>query len=181
LAASAIVLLVPELEPLVGRWRDRYDPAASQGVGAHVTLLFPFKAAERIQPGDLESLGAFFAAERLPTLEFAGVCAFRNLVHLPVEPAGAVSGLIDRLARRFPETPPYEGKIPVHQIVPHVTVAYTRSPKHQASLAAAICRAALRRLPVRVSLPEAVLLAQDDAGIYNRRAAFRFAGSSPMA
>jgi hypothetical protein len=47
--SSVIGLLVPELEPLVGPWRAQYDPSAAEGVGAHLTLLFPFKPAAQGQ------------------------------------------------------------------------------------------------------------------------------------
>jgi hypothetical protein len=36
-------LVVPEAEPLVKPFRDRYDPSAAAGVPAHITLLYPFK------------------------------------------------------------------------------------------------------------------------------------------
>jgi hypothetical protein len=32
-------LVVPEAEPLVKPFRDRYDPSAAAGVPAHITLL----------------------------------------------------------------------------------------------------------------------------------------------
>src|SRR5215216_5253276 len=44
---SALIVAVPEAEPLVGGWRLRYDDA-SLGVPAHVTLLFPFMPAEEL-------------------------------------------------------------------------------------------------------------------------------------
>jgi hypothetical protein len=40
--SSGLVVLVPEAEPVVGHLRDRLDPNAASGVGAHVTVLFPF-------------------------------------------------------------------------------------------------------------------------------------------
>ena len=36
---SALVVLVPEAEGLVKDFRDRYDPSATAGVPAHITLL----------------------------------------------------------------------------------------------------------------------------------------------
>ena len=40
---TALVVVVPEAELLVGRLREQYDhPAGGLGVPAHVTLLFPF-------------------------------------------------------------------------------------------------------------------------------------------
>ena len=45
---SALVVLVPEAEPLVRPFRDRFDPSAALGVPAHITLLYPFIEPERI-------------------------------------------------------------------------------------------------------------------------------------
>ena len=51
---TALVIAVPEAEPVVGRLRSLYDEADTTGVPAHVTLLFPF--------GDFdEGLGDLFA------------------------------------------------------------------------------------------------------------------------
>ncbi len=33
---------VPAVEPLVARYRDRFDAAAGGGVPAHITVLYPF-------------------------------------------------------------------------------------------------------------------------------------------
>ena len=49
LTESAIVVLVPEAEHVVDRWRMDLDPSAERGVPAHITLLYPFAA-----PADLD-------------------------------------------------------------------------------------------------------------------------------
>ena len=36
---TALIVPVPEVEPIVGRFRDRYDPAAADGIPAHVTVV----------------------------------------------------------------------------------------------------------------------------------------------
>ena len=43
---SAPVILVPEAEAIVGRWRQRYDPSAAVGMPAHITLNYPFLPGE---------------------------------------------------------------------------------------------------------------------------------------
>ena len=47
---SAVVVEVPEAEPLVGAWRLRFDPVAALGMPAHVTLLYPFVAPSASAP-----------------------------------------------------------------------------------------------------------------------------------
>jgi 2'-5' RNA ligase len=39
---SALIIGIPEAEPAVGDLRARYDTAATWGVPAHITLLYPF-------------------------------------------------------------------------------------------------------------------------------------------
>jgi hypothetical protein len=39
---SALIAAVPAVELVVGGWRERDDSAATRGVPAHVTLLYPF-------------------------------------------------------------------------------------------------------------------------------------------
>jgi hypothetical protein len=57
---SALVVLVPEAEPLVKPFRDRYDPSAAAGVPAHITLLYPFKPPDEIDSTVLENLRRLF-------------------------------------------------------------------------------------------------------------------------
>ena len=45
---SALVVRVPEAEPVVNRFRAAYDPSAPAGVPAHVTLLYPFKPPDAL-------------------------------------------------------------------------------------------------------------------------------------
>jgi hypothetical protein len=39
---SAVIIPIPEVEPIVGPLRLHYDRAAHLGVPAHITLLYPF-------------------------------------------------------------------------------------------------------------------------------------------
>jgi hypothetical protein len=58
---SALVFLVPEAEALVGRFRDRHDPAAAAGMPAHITLLYPFKSPDAIDAAVERALRQCFA------------------------------------------------------------------------------------------------------------------------
>jgi hypothetical protein len=46
---SALIVTVPETEPLVHEWRLRYDNA-SLGIPAHITLIFPFVPTDDVSP-----------------------------------------------------------------------------------------------------------------------------------
>jgi hypothetical protein len=45
---SALVVLVPAAEALVGVFRALYDPAVRVGVPAHITVLYPFVPTDKI-------------------------------------------------------------------------------------------------------------------------------------
>jgi len=57
---SALLVLVPAADPVVGLHRDRLDLSARDGVPAHLTVLYPFLPPERIGPGELASLARLF-------------------------------------------------------------------------------------------------------------------------
>ena len=61
-ANSGLVTLVPEADPLVGRFRDKYDPSAAAGMPAHFTLLFPFLPPPDIAEPQLDILRRCFAS-----------------------------------------------------------------------------------------------------------------------
>ena len=52
--------LVPEAEPLVKPFRDRYDPSAAAEVPAHITLLYPFKHPDEVDQTVLGDLNQCF-------------------------------------------------------------------------------------------------------------------------
>ncbi len=65
---TALIIAVPEAEPVVGEWRERYDNARL-GVPAHVTLLFPFVALEKLDDALLAELRELFASQ--PAFSFS--------------------------------------------------------------------------------------------------------------
>jgi 2'-5' RNA ligase len=150
---SAILLEVPEAEPLVRELRREGDVSASLGVPAHVTLLYPF--VDDPDPGVVEELRWFFAGVDGFPLEFSTVGEFPEVVYLAPDQTAEVSGLIDALARRWPEHPPYGGLF--EQVVPHLTVVDTPDGELRQRAREAVEPG----LPVRSSATEASLWVQD--------------------
>ena len=111
---TALVVVVPEAEALIGDLRGRYDADAGLGAPAHVTLLFPFGDDE----GGLEEL---FAATAPFDFTLTATASFSDAtLYLEPHPAEPFVTLIEALIARFPEFPRYGG---THEtIVPHVTV-----------------------------------------------------------
>ncbi len=118
---TGLILPVPEAEPLVRRWRERYDDAARTGVPAHITLLYPFLPPERIGDAEVRRLGELFAGAAPMRFELAAVRRFEGIVYLAPVPDTPMRDLTMRIWELYPETPPYGGAYP--QVVPHLTVA----------------------------------------------------------
>jgi hypothetical protein len=151
LVESAIILAVPEAEPLVGDLRREGDASAAQGVPAHVTLLYPF--VDDPDPGVVEELRWFFAGVDGFPLTLTSVQQWPEVVYLAVEEAAEVTGLVHALCRRWPSCPPYGGLIAVEDVVPHLTVVDTPDPELRARAAEQV----VTGLPVRSSVTEAQL------------------------
>ena len=118
---SAIVILVPEADELVGERRLALDPVAARGVPAHVTVLYPF----RRQLDDVADAAIAEIAARMKPfgLSFASAESFDDgVVYLVPSPDEPVRRLTAELARAFPDCPPYGGT--VGEPTPHLTVGH---------------------------------------------------------
>ncbi len=124
---TALVVAVPEAEPIVGCWRSQYDRSAASGAPAHVTVLFPFLDLDRIDAAVVVELRRIFAAHPAFDIEFHRTGRQPDLVYLSPEPAGPFSRIIQDVVTRWPQCPPYGGKYP--DTPPHLTVAL-RQPDH---------------------------------------------------
>jgi hypothetical protein len=170
---SALVLLVPEADPVVGPVRLAHDPAASRGVAAHVTLLFPFVPAVRIDAALLARLAEQFA--RAPgiagpiDLVFDRVARLPEVSYLaPADPSGVVAK-VRALAAAWPEYPPYEGKYA--EFIPHLTLAHGDDAVH-----AAVTAAMAPALPIAARVTAASLLVEDAAGRWSEHSRFALVG-----
>jgi 2'-5' RNA ligase len=119
---TALLVPVPEAEPLVETHRLAHDPVAPLGVPAHITILYPF-----IPPDDLDE-----SVERKIAEVLQGFSAFDfelryvrwfadGVLYLAPEPAEPFTALTNAFAIRWPEHPPYDGSFT--EIIPHLTVA----------------------------------------------------------
>jgi 2'-5' RNA ligase len=120
---TAIVILLDDLAPEVAAARYELRQYGPNEVELHVTLLFPFVPRERVDADVVGALRGFFADRPRPTFALARVTSFvEGTIYAAPEPAAPLVDLIEALAARFPETPPYGG---AHDdVVPHATLAY---------------------------------------------------------
>jgi 2'-5' RNA ligase len=120
---TALIVVVPEVEPVVGAFRATLDRAASWGVPAHVTVLYPFLPPDEITPEVLDALGEVVRGVPRFDVTFEQVGWFgETVVWLDPRPNRPFRDLTDAVFRRFPQAPPYEGTI--EDVVPHLTVGH---------------------------------------------------------
>jgi 2'-5' RNA ligase len=120
LAETALVVLLPELEPLLGHWRGRLTGDGRRGMPPHVTLIIPFADSAEVEQRS-HALRRVFASFSPFELALSQTARFPGLLYLAPEPAEPFVALTEALADAFPEFPPYAGEFDA--IVPHVTVA----------------------------------------------------------
>lgn len=118
---SALIVRVPEAEPLVETLRRRFDPSARLGVPAHITILFPFMDPGSITSDVLAATQAAVGSIRAFAFALDEVGRWPDTTYLAPRPAEPFVELTEALVRRFPECPPYGARHP--RIVPHLTVA----------------------------------------------------------
>lgn len=154
---SALVVLVPEAEGLVKPFRDQYDPSATVGMPAHVTLLYPFKPPDEVTGAVLENLRLGFA--RFAPFGFSLVSIRRfsvEVLYLAPEPDELFRRLTLAIWGWYPEAPPYGGKWP--DIVPHLSVAILSEEQQLDRIGKEFAQASQRKLPISATAAEVALM-----------------------
>ncbi|WP_371618205.1 2'-5' RNA ligase family protein [Streptomyces sp. NBC_00454] len=118
---TALIVRIPEAEPVVGEWRDRLDHSARAGVPAHISVLYPFLDESRVTPSTLAALAALLHPLHAFDVRFERTGRFPGVLYLTPEPGDPLKHLTLAVAERWPEAPPYGGRYP--GVVPHLTVA----------------------------------------------------------
>jgi 2'-5' RNA ligase len=153
---TALIVVVPEAEPLVGEWRERYDNA-SLGIPAHVTLLFPFVPTDLADDALLDELRALFATQYSFSFSLPRVARFPEVAWLAPVPDAPFRRLTELIVSRYPDYPPYEG---IHdEVIPHLTVGVGDT-----ALQDEIDAALTPRLPIHAEARQVTLLVEDDEG-----------------
>lgn len=118
MTAHGLAVLFPELDPLLDPIRQGRDPSAAQGLGAHVTVLFPFQAPN---PPARRALAAICAKTPVFEVTFPQLGRFPKVLYLDPDPAAPFIDLTQAVWHAFPSCPPYGGVF--DGIVPHLTLA----------------------------------------------------------
>ncbi|HET7856960.1 MAG TPA: 2'-5' RNA ligase family protein [Gaiellaceae bacterium] len=162
---SALIVAVPEAEPVVGEWREHYD-SARLGIPAHITLLVPFVPTEELDEGLFAELRELFAAEPPIMFTLARLVTFPDeTIWLAPEPSEPFRRLTELIVERFPDYPPYEG---IHDdVIPHLTVT-----SGETSLLAELEAAVSPHLPIAAEAHDVVLLEEDHSELWRVRERF---------
>lgn len=121
MSRTLLALMVPEAEPMVGDLRARLDPAAQMGLGAHITLVYPFVDSGTIDEEAMERLRDVARAHASPSFYLDSVRTFPSTVWLGPSPGDAIVALAAALEAAFPERPRDGRAFPDY--VPHLSVA----------------------------------------------------------
>ena len=120
---TALIVAVPEAEDAVGRFRASLDRAASWGVPAHITVVYPFLPPEEITADVLAAVAETVRSVPCFEVTFARVQWFGDTVAwLAPEPDQPFRALTAALWQRFPQAPPYGGTF--DDLVPHLTIGH---------------------------------------------------------
>jgi 2'-5' RNA ligase len=120
---SALIVAIPEAEPLVGHHRERLDSAAGWGIPAHVTVMFPFLPPADIDEHVLHTLTAVAASVPAFFLSFDTLNWFGDrVVWLAPTPSEPFRQLTAAVATHFPGVLPYDGEF--DEVIPHLTLGH---------------------------------------------------------
>ncbi|GLY28275.1 2'-5' RNA ligase family protein [Kineosporia sp. NBRC 101731] len=155
---SALIVPVPEVEPVVGPFRAKLDVNAAKGVPAHVTVLFPFLPPSAIDDEARTTLRDLFAGHSPFEVTFTEVRWFGDAVTwLAPYPDIAFRQLTAAAWGHFPQTPPYGGEHDGDH--PHLTLGHG----HPVDVLQEAAVEVTSRLPLTASVSAVHLIAGSDA------------------
>jgi 2'-5' RNA ligase len=158
---SAIIVTLALPRPIEAI-RRAHVPVARFGVPPHVTILYPFIPPDRLTPDVRVDLAGMARETRRFDVRFTTAGRWPGIVYLEPTPAAPFSAMIDRVAARFPEHPPYAGTIAA--VIPHLTVVEDGDPRID-ELAAEIGRG----LPFEAAVTALDVIASGPDGRWRRR------------
>jgi 2'-5' RNA ligase len=120
-AQSAVLVPVPEAERAVGGHRGRLDRAATWGVPAHVTVLYPFVPPSEISAAVIAGIAGAVGSVSAFDCEFAATAWFgEEVVWLAPRPDEPFRALTRAVSAAFSRYLPYGGIY--DDVIPHLTI-----------------------------------------------------------
>lgn len=144
---TALICRVPEAEPWISGYRQRFDPPARRNVPAHVTILYPFLPPAEVDGEVVRRLAEISQGVNAFAYRLRETRRFPVSLYLAPDPDRHFAALTSAVFRAFPACPPFGGKFDV--VVPHVTVAHGDEPQ--------LCEI---EVELRIALPPAGIAAR---------------------
>jgi 2'-5' RNA ligase len=159
---SALIVPVSAAEPVLSEWAGY--PFKFAGASPHVTIMYPFLPAHRIDRAALQEIADLVADIRPFPFSLTHIAHFPNVYYLAPQPATPFLRLTSAVQSRWPECRPYRGAY--RKVEPHVAIALTdHPPADLVDLA--------RRLPIATVATEVWLIQHHVRG-WRTRARFLF-------
>jgi hypothetical protein len=166
---SALIIAVPEAEPLVKAVRERFDYSAGVGVPAHITILYPFMPPHEITPDVLRELRELFAQFSAFEFTLPETRRFPSVLYLAPLPAEPFKALTQAVVDRYPGYPPYGGEY--SDLTPHLTLADRLDAAQLADVEREFRQQHGAQLPVQAAAQE-LLLIENSSGRWRTREVF---------
>jgi hypothetical protein len=135
MSRTLLALMVPQAEPLVGEMRARLDPSARRGLGAHITLVYPWLDSADITEEAIRHLGAVTSRHEPVSFRLDRVDTVPSTVWLAPTPTEATVSLANSLEAAFPERPRIGPDF--DRYVPHLSAA-RNVRKHRDNIVASL-------------------------------------------
>jgi hypothetical protein len=165
---SAVIIPVPDVEPIVASLRSQYDRTARLGVPAHITLLYPFRPPQAIS-GEIGVLRDICIPIEAFAFSFTEVRRFPATAYLHPDKSEAFAQITETLVTVWPDCQPHNGAF--SEIVPHLTVVHGLNGETLATVE----RYLRRHLPIKCFAREIWLMTSDHEGVWSKSAAFPLA------
>ena len=160
MSESAVVVPVPQAEPGLAGLRRVHDPSAAQGMGCHITVMYPFVLPRLLDKNTVHALRDTLAGIGPFTLALARLERFTGDTHVLYavpEPAEPFIAMTHAVSERF-HLAPYGG---AHDTVhPHLTIAVTDDER----LLDGIEPAAANALPIAARIDRVDLAVREPDG-----------------
>jgi 2'-5' RNA ligase len=162
---SAIIVPIPEVEPVVGPLRLQYDISARLGVPAHITLLYPFRS-DLAAVAEIERLRNVCAPIEAFPFSFTEVRRFPDTAYLYPDKSEMFAQITRTLTSIWPDYKPYNGAF--SDVIPHLTVA----DRVDVETLSAVEDSLRHLLPIRCMAREICLLTSNSEGRWSKLASF---------
>lgn len=170
---SGLLIEVEPADQFVSAWRLKYDEEAANGIPAHISVLYPFVAPDRIDDTVLETARSTIAGFSCFDFELSTVEQFPGVVWLSPQPDQTFRAMTAALWDAFPQCPPYDNRHPDPQ--PHLTIAQVEDPVEQATMHTSIASDLDGELPISCRATAVTLFVTTEPNVWSRPARFDLA------